>query len=444
MERRQLLTLSSGLVAATLAGCIGEDGSDDGDSGASTPTETETPEENSDGTDTDLSLDDDQLDQLVAGTNAFAFDLHGEFVGDKPAENVFASPVSAALGLAMAYAGAREDTREQMREVLRYRLDDDLVHAGFEELTEEFDERGKGGSEDEQPFELSVVNSAWGQSEFPFRDAYLDTLDSHYGSGLREVNFQEDAAAAREDINEWVATETEDRIENLLPEGSLTALTRLVLVNAVYFTANWKHTFATEATSEETFTALNGDEHTVQMMEQDREWSYAELDGAQAVDIPYVGGDVSMIVVLPPEGEFETYESSLDQGTLDDLVGSLEPQEGTVHLPRFEFDWSVELSNSLKALGMEDAFAEQAANFDGIADTDQDLFIHEAFHKTFVAVDEAGTEAAGATGVVAGATSAPTDPFEFRANRPFLFAIRDRPTGSLLFLGRAVDPEGWR
>jgi serpin B len=450
MKRRQLMAVSSGFVAAALAGCIGndnqgDDGSDGGADGSdgNDPAESETPDE----TETPADVDDEHLETLVRGTNGFAFDLYGEVVGDEPAANVFASPISATLGLSMAYAGAREDTRDQMREVLGYQLDDSLVHAGFAQLQEQFDERGADGESDaegEQPFELSVVNSAWGQSEYPFEEGYLDTLDTHYGGGLRETDFRENAPAARADINDWVATETDDRIEDLLPEGSLTPLTRLVLVNAVYFMANWKHTFPTDATSEETFTALDGDEHAVQMMEQEQDWQYAELDGAQAVELPYVGDEVSMLVVLPPEGEFESYESSFDAETLDSLVDALERQEGTVYLPRFEFDWRVRLSKPLKALGMEDAFAQKAANFDGIADTDEDLYLHEAFHKTFVAVDESGTEAAGATAAVIGDTAVPADPFEFRANRPFLFAIRDRPTGSVLFLGRAVDPEGWR
>lgn len=444
MRRRRLLALSSGIVAASLAGCIGE--TEDG-----TPGDDDTGDSNGsdDGTGPDDGTggesDADQLDTLVRGANAFAFDLYGELLDERADENLFASPVSISLALAMTYAGAREGTREEMREVLRYELDDEAVHAAYESLQAEFDRRSEATDDDEEghPFELSVANSVWGQEEYPFEDAYLDVLESHYGSGLREVDFQADAERAREEINDWVADETEDRIDDLLPPGSLDELTRLVLVNAVYFLANWKHTFDEDLTEAETFTALDGEEHEVQMMRQEHSWPYAEVNGAQAVDLPYVGEDVSMLVVLPPEGEFESYEAEFDEETLDELVDALEREEGTVHLPRFEFEGGFELGDPLRALGMTDAFDPNEADFDGIADTEESLFIHEAFHDTFVSVDEEGTEAAAATAVVIGTESAPADPFEFVADRPFLFAIRDRPTGSLLFFGRAVDPAGW-
>lgn len=479
MERRRLLALSGGLFAVALAGCVGNDGTDDAaDTDATdenTPEQADETDENADetshssvedDTETTAGVEDDDMETLVAGTNGFAFDLYRELLAETPDENLFTSPVSISLALAMTYAGAREETREQMRESLRYELDDGLLHAAFGELQRELDERGEGeteedeieeddseeGDEDdatddraddaEQPFELSVVNSVWGQEEFPFEDAYLDILETHYGSPLREVDYRTDAEGAREEINQWVADETEDRIDDLLPQGSLDSLTRLVLVNAVYFLASWQYPFPEGRTEAETFTALDGSEHDVQLMRQEHTWEYATVDGAQAVDLPYVGEEVSMLVILPPEGQFETYESEFDEETLETVVDELEHEDGTVALPRFEFEGSFQLSSALEALGMTDAFDPQAANFEGIADTDE-LFIHEAFHDTFVAVDEEGTEAAAATGVAIGVTAAPADPFEFVADRPFLFAIRDRPTGSLLFLGRAVDPTDW-
>ncbi len=453
MRRRQILALSGGLFAAALAGCVGggdTDQSNGGEPGDGTGA-TVGADDNSTGSDGDAGSDADRLDTLVTETNGFAFDLYRALLDEQPEANLFASPISISLALAMTYAGARETTREQMRDVLRYKLDDEDVHAGFEELQREFDGRSEsaeddiddGDTDEDQPFELSVVNSVWGHAEYPFEEAYLDVLESHYGSGLREADFQTNAHGAREEINEWVAEKTEDRIDDLLPEGSLDELTRLVLVNAVYFMANWQHTFPESSTDEEAFTALDGSEHTVQMMGQEHHWSYAEVDGAQAVDLPYVGEEVSMLVVLPPEGEFEEYELDFDEETFSEVVETLELEEGTVRLPRFEFKGSFQLSNALESLGMTDAFDPGEANLDGIADTEENLFIHEAFHDTFVSVDEEGTEAAAATGVVAGTDSAPSDPFEFVADRPFLFAIRDRPTGSLLFFGRAVDPAGW-
>lgn len=464
MRRRQILALSSGLLATAIAGCVGggdtaqddETGTSDGSGGNAGSTDDS---DDGAGARDSIDIDDDQLETLVSETNGFAFDLYGELLESEPGENLFASPISIALALAMTYAGAQAETREQMREVLRYQLDDDLVHQGFEELQRKFDERGgetdgendNGDTsaddgdtdEEEQEFQLSVVNSVWGQQEYPFEEQYLDTLESHYGGGLREVDFEADAEGAREQINDWVAEETEDRIDELLPGGSLDELTRLVLVNAVYFLANWKHTFPEGSTRDETFTALDGEEHVVPMMQKEHGWSYTNVDGVEAVDLPYVGDEVSMLVILPPEGEFEEYESQFDENDLLELVDELESREGTVNIPRFEFEDGFRLSEPLKALGMTDAFDPEEANFDGIADVEENLFIHEAFHDTFVAVDEDGTEAAAATGVVVGTDSAPVDPFEFVADRPFLFAIRDRPTGSLLFFGRVVDPAGW-
>lgn len=437
MNRRRLLALWSALAAGSVAGCTtGAEQSDpEDDSSTSAP-----------GTEPDI--DDESLRELVGETNGFAFDLYRELLAANPDENIFASPMSVSLALAMTYAGARGETREQMRDTLRYSLEDDRLHEAFNELQRRLDERGDdSASEDDGiPFELSVVNSVWGQAEYPFEEEFLDILAEQYGGGLREVDYRSDAEAAREEINTWVAEETENRIEELLPEDALDSLTRLVLVNAIYFLANWEHTFDEVATSSQQFVALDGSDHEVQMMRQERQWQYAEVDGAQAVELPYVGGEVSMLLVLPPEGEFESYERSFDGQQLNELTDGLDSREGTVALPRFEFDGEFELGGPLHELGMVDAFDSRVADFSGIAppeETGEDLHIWEVYHDTFVAVDEEGTEAAAATAVVIGDESAPDDPFEFVADRPFLFAIRDRPTETVLFFGRAVDPGSW-
>ncbi len=447
MDRRHVLALSGALFAGALAGCTADEETADETGG------DEPPEDHAAGTEPDI--DDEDLAELVGETNGFAFDLYRELLDDHSEENLFASPVSISLALAMAYAGARGETREQMRETLRYTLADEKVHGAFEELQRRLDERSEdvdetGGAYDEDddpvPFELSIANSVWGQEAYPFEDEYLTTLETYYGGGLREVDYQSDAESAREQINDWVADETEDRLEELLPQGSLDELTRLVLVNAVYFLANWKHPFTEGLTSEAQFNALDGSEQTVQMMQKQRRWPYAEVDGAQAVELPYVGGETSMLVILPPEGEFESYEQSFDGEQLETIVEALDSREGTVGLPRFEFESGFALGSVLESMGMADAFDAQNADFSGIVDqeeTDEDLFIHEVFHDTFVAVDEEGTEAAAATGVVISEESEPADPFEFVADRPFLFAIRDRQTSTILFVGRAVDPAGW-
>lgn len=436
MHRRHLLAVSGALVAGAVAGCVGDDSST---TRAAPGVEPE--------------IEDEQLAALIQQTNGFAFDWYRELL-EEDEGNVFASPASVTIAMAMTYAGARGDTRDQLREVLRYPIDDDELHEAFNALQRELDGRGEdvdpepGGRYDEDddpvPFQLSLVNGAWSHADYPFDDAYLEVLDDHYGGELREADFAADPDGVREEINGWVADHTEDRIDELLPEGSIDGFVRLVLVNAVYFFANWKYPFSEELTEPAQFTALDGTDHEVQLMSENRSWPYAEVDGVQAVELPYVGDDVAMLVVLPPEGEFESYERSFDGETLAEVVDALEPRDGTVRLPRFEYESEYELSEAFERLGAPDAFDPDAADFSGMVEGDEaDLYVDGVYHDAFVAVDEEGTEAVAATGVVVREVSAPPDPFELVADRPFLFAIRDRPTGTILFLGRVVDPEGW-
>ena len=448
MRRRRLLAVSGALLAGAVAGCT------ESDSGG--------PSEDSEPNDPDpvggraparalAALEDEQLQELVAETNGFAVDLHRRVLADRGDENLFSSPISASIALAMTYAGARGNTREQMRSALRYTVDD--LHETMGKLQRRLDERGASdgesggndGDEAEVPFQLSIANSVWGQQGYPFADDYRTTLAQQYEAELAEANFSGDPDGERARINDWVAEETEGTIEELLPPGSIDDLTRLVLVNAIYFLANWEQPFPEGRTEQATFTALDGTEHEVPLMNLEREWPYVERDGTRAVELPYVGGDVAMLVVLPPEGEFEAYERDLNGDDLAELVDGLDTREGAIRLPRFEFDTSVQLSDPLAELGMPDAFDKERADFTGMAGSGEgeQLYLTEAYHDAAVAVDEAGTEAAAATGAVIGDTAAPVDPFEFVADRPFLFAIRDRPTGAVLFLGRVVDPSGW-
>lgn len=462
IDRRRVLGLSGALAAALLAGCTGGDSTlnsggnepPTGDDRGSTPTETPSP-----------PVDETALEELVRGNADFAFDLHRRLVAEAGG-NVFASPHSVSVALAMTYAGARGDTREQMREALGFELDEEALHAAFASLNDRVDGNdndgdsstetpdeptetsgGDGGEtdgDDAVPFRLSLANAVWGQEEYPWLNDYLDVLEAHYGAGLREVDYRQDAEGAREEINEWVAGETEDRIDELLPEGSLNYLTRLVLTNAVYFKANWEEPFPDGNTRSREFTALDGSTADVPTMSDSRSFRYAEVDGAQAVELPYAGGEASMLVLLPPTGDFEAFEERVDAALLAAVTDALSPRDGEVALPRFEFESSLRLKPALRALGMEDAFEEGAADFSGMADleaAEENLLVDDVYHDAFVAVDEDGTEAAAATGVVVRAESAPANPFEFVADRPFLFAIRHVETGALLFVGRVVDHE---
>lgn len=447
MNRRRTLALSGALLAGAFAGCTASGRRSDRDGNTTDPGNNDPP---GSGSAPDV---DKALAELVQETNSLAFDLYGTVCSEHQGENLLASPVSITTALAMAYAGARGDTRDQMRETLHYTLDDDTLHAAFDALQSELNSRGDDLDEDDLPsnydaeddpvpFQLTLVNAVWGQTDYPFREDYLTLLEDHYGGGLEEVDYKSDPEAAREEINAWVANQTEERIEDLLPKGALNQLTRLVLTNAVYFLANWHHPFEESATSTQAFTALDGSATEVPMMSQSETFPYAEVNGVQAVDLPYIGEDVSMLVILPPEGEFEAYERELDRSALSRLVDALDAREGSVSLPRFEFESSFALRKILEALGMPIAFSKSEADFSGMAHLDQtseNLYIDDVYHDTYIAVDEKGTEAAAATGVVVKADSVPMSPFEFVADRPFLFAIRDRLTETILFLGRVVD-----
>ena len=437
MHRRRLLALSGTLLAGALAGCS-----------APQPRSVDDPQ----GPAVDPDVDSETLQTLVADANAFSTALYHETAGAAGTENALVSPLSVTTTLAMAYAGARGETRSEMQAALRYTLEDRL-HPAFNALTRELNARGEDIDPEELsesydpddepvPFELSLVNAAWGQSEFPFEGAYLDLLADHYGGALRDVDYRSDPAGARETINDWVADQTGDRIEELLPAGALDTLTRLVLTNAVYFNANWHEPFDPDQTERAPFDPLSGPPTDVPMMRQHATVPYAEVDGTQAVELPYLGGAVSMLLFLPPPGAFEAVEAGFDTETVSEVVTALEPLEGTIAMPTFEFDSKHRLKAALLTLGMEQAFDPGRADFTGMADIEgsgENLYVSEVFHDTAITVDETGTEAAAATGAVIGFTSAPVETFEFVAERPFLFAIRDRPTGAILFLGRVVD-----
>ena len=440
MDRRRYLSISSALIAGALAGCTAPTNSR-AEIDASTPS---TPAVQPD-------VEADIPDELVTDTNAFTFDLFDELRTADDAENLMVSPISATIALAMTYAGAGGPTREQMREGLGYTLDDRQLHAAFNELQRTLADRGENideenlpseydGDDEPVPFELSLVNAIWGQEGFPFREEYLTTLENHYGGGLNQVDFTENPDSIREAINGWIADQTDDRIEELLPGGSITSQTVLVLTNAIYFMANWLHPFDEERTEPAEFTALDGSVSTVQMMSQDVKVPAATVDGAQAVELPYIGGTTGMLIVVPPAGEFDAYERTFDAQRLVRIVDALESQRGYVNLPRFEFDSEFELKRSLEALGMTDAFDPDAADFSRMADLSAaggNLFVDQVYHDTYVGVDERGTEAAAATGSVVNLVSMP--PTLLDANRPFLFLVRDRPTGTVLFAGHVVD-----
>lgn len=384
----------------------------------------------------------EDLAAVSAAEQAFAGRLYQALAaGDG---NVVVSPLSIHLALAMTLAGAEGDTATEMAAALEVAgLDPAALHAALNSLDAALESRNRTDppiDDREQKIQLSVVNSLWGQDGFAFAQEYLDLLARNYGAGIRLVDFRQAAEEARVAINAWVAAETNDRITDLIPEGAIDELTRLVLVNAVYLDATWARPFDPEATFDAPFFRLDGTEVSVATMHAYQLSSqYAAGDGWQAIDLPYTGDELSMVIVVPDSGRFAEVEALVAAGLLGEVRTALEGAIVDLSLPKFEMRNQLALVDALRALGIERAFDPDQADFSGITTEDQ-LYVSDVIHEAFIAVDEAGTEAAAATAVIIGTTSMPTDIVTLDIDRPFLFFLQDRTTGAVLFLGRVLDP----
>ncbi len=377
--------------------------------------------------------------EMAASMNEFAIDL---YLRARGGDNMFFSPYSVATALTMAWTGARGHTAEGMAGAMHLpvagatmhtRLARDAVAGASGAL-----ERSLAGAPEDDGYEFRAANSLWGQEGYGFLEEFTRRLDEHYGAGMRRVDFESDADGARLAINAWAEEETDGRIENLIPEGGIDSVTALVLTNAVYFKGVWASQFKEASTRDETFHGAAGDAQ-VRMMMQRGTFGYYEDEDLQVLEMPYEGDRLSMLVVLPREellGGLERVEGGLSTGLIESWLDGMREQKVDVRLPRFEMTWgSEDLSTDLIALGMHHAFRD--ADFSGMTG-ERDLFISNVFHKAFIAVDEEGTEAAAATAVVMARTSVEMAP-EFRADRPFLFMIRDKETGAILFMGRLAN-----
>lgn len=373
---------------------------------------------------------------LVEGNTAFAFDLYQEFVADTGG-SFFYSPLSVSLALGMTWGGARVDTESQMASALHFTLPQEEFHPAMNDLDLQLAARNDEAWDQEIPVQLNVANSLWGQSGYPFVADFLDLLALNYGAGMYLVDFGADPNACRVTINDWVEDQTNERIKDLIPEGAISEMTRLVLVNAIYFNAAWDLPFDEETTADGDFTRLDGGTVTVPMMAQQESFSYGEGGDWQAIELPYDGDQLSMVVILPDD--IESFEADLDGAAFADIVDGLEPAEVRLTLPKWGDETSFLLKDPLQNLGMIDAFDGAAADFTGISETGE-LYISSVIHKSFVAVDEAGTEAAAATAVIMDYTSEPDEIADLIVDHPFIYVIRDVPTGAVLFVGRLVDP----
>ena len=381
--------------------------------------------------------------QLVAGNSAFAFDLY-QTLRLSESGNLFYSPYSISSALAMTFAGARADTETQMAHALHYTLSQAALHPAFNALDLSLN---TAAAADQPSFTLRAVNSLWAQQDYKFLPAFLDVLGKNYGAGLRLVDYKDSGhrEQARQAINGWVKTATASKIPELIGPGLLDENTRLVLANAIYFKGDWLTPFEPDS-PEAPFTRLDGSSVTARLMFRHAQTAYAAGADYQAVELPYQGRGASLVVLLPPADQFGAFEQSLTSDKVAGIMAALQPADVELYLPRFKYDTSLPLADTLKALGMPLAFDGAQADFSG-ATGQRDLFISNVIHKAYVAVDEKGTEAAAATAVIMVGAGAPVDqpkPVVVKADHPFIFFIRDQQTGSILFVGRVVDASNSR
>ncbi|NLE64658.1 MAG: serpin family protein [Elusimicrobia bacterium] len=414
---------------------------------------------------------------VARADNSFAVDLYRQYTLREG--NIFFSPYSLSSALEMAYEGARGNTASEMRSVLgllsdegerRERVSEEIsrFNRSVEDMTEEdwiaeqqemLEVRGQSSSDARrraemwmadpgiaenlrsERYELRVANALWAQEAYPFLPEYLDIVTRVYSAEARNLDFIDDPEGSRITINDWVAERTKDRIQDLLPLGSIDSLTRLVLTNAVYFKGKWAHAFEEDRTSEEVFW-LDADRSVpVQMMFRSGGYEYFENDLLQVLRLPYKGPGLSMIVLLPKDRALGRLEKDISASDLKEWTAALHFEETVeVSLPRFRFEQGHEMKESLVALGMREAFDDNFADFSGMTG-EREIYIDQVYHKAFIDVNEEGTEAAAATAVVMDTLGMPMmNNKVFLADHPFLFLIEDQKTGTILFMGRVMDP----
>ncbi len=381
----------------------------------------------------------DQTHALVRGNNAFALDLYGKLAqGDG---NRFLSPFSISTALAMTYAGAEGETASQIARTLHFDLPADRLHPAFHRLTTDLMSRTSAptGSKAEPDVQLLTANAIWTQTGEPILTDFRKRIEVNYRGGIYPVDFHAVEAACRT-INAWVEEQTRDKIKDLIKPDLISAKTSLVLTNAIYFKALWDAPFPAESTRPGEFLAATGEKVPVKLMNHSERFGYYQEGTLQALELPYKGNTLAMVIFLPGSpGGLAAFESFLTAAKLETWLAKLSPHRVNVSLPKFRLTGEFELKSALSALGMTDAF-HSTADFSGMTGT-RDLMISAVVHKAFVEVEEKGTEAAAATGVIMSRALAVVQPIVFRADRPFFFLIRDLRTGSILFLGRMVRPE---
>jgi len=381
----------------------------------------------------DRSVPDAPLAAVVHASNRFALDFYRDLSAHEAGQNIFVSPYSVSTALAMACEGSRKETRSQMAAVLHLDLPDAKRRAGYSALL-----AGTNPGEG-KTYKLEVANALWGQKDFHFEPAFTSALKDSYGGGFNLVDFAGSSEASRGTINAWVEQKTAGKIRDLIHPSDLTPLTRLVLTNAIYFKSAWASPFKKQSTQTADFHVTASKAVPVPMMALSERFLFVRRPGVAAIELPYAGNDLSMVVILP-DGDIDAFGASLSLDSLQKLRSEMKGQQVDLSLPRFKFETRSYLEQVLSRMGMPDAFNAKRADFSGMTGK-PNLSISHVIHQAMINVDEEGTEAAAATAVIMSLKAMRVVEREsFRADRPFLFLIVHNPTGSILFMGRVSDP----
>lgn len=372
------------------------------------------------------------IQQVVSANNKFAFEIFSE-LGKTETGNIFYSPYSISSALAMTYEGAKGQTADEMKSIFHF-PDISTFRPNFAAVYNDINKKNKS-------YSLNTGNALWVQYDYPLLENYTSAVENYYGGKAANLGFVAETEKSRQTINSFIAEQTNSKIQNLLPQGSLNSMTRLVLTNAVYFKGTWEWEFDKSNTREQDFriTPDNAVKAQTMYMKPDKAtFNYADTDGLQILELPYKGGELSMLILLPSENN-SALENSLTAEKLGEYENLMkETKLDAIYLPKFKFDAEYSLNGALSAMGMPSAFSPNA-DFSGMTGS-KELSISSVIHKAFIDVNEEGTEAAAATGVVVGITSVGGTRTIFRADHPFIFIIQQKSTGNILFMGKVTDP----
>jgi len=391
-----------------------------------------------------LTVEPSTLAPVVEGDNQFAFDLYAKLNANR--ENLFFSPFSISMALAMTYGGAAGETQRQMEEVLHFPYNDNKLHNSLGALLQELTYPAAS----ESGFQMRIANRLWGEERpgYRFQETFLKLTRDFYDAQLEPVSFSEAPGEAAQKINDWVSKQTEGLIGSIVDPNQFSVDTLLVLTNAIYFKGVWTNEFGKRATKDEPFYLEDGTQKNVPLMHQRGDFVYGEAENLQLLQMPYRGNRLSMLAVLPRARDgLAAVENTLDAGRLGEWMAGMRQREVDVFFPRFRMETGFDLTETLKDMGMAVAFEPEAdflkmIELSGQSAPEQRIWLSSVLHKAFVEVDEEGTTAAAATAVstLAESVSIPEPPPVFRADHPFLFLIRDDVSGSILFMGRVMKP----